>query len=198
MLFKQQATTWTSDDPDLWSVSLDIKCTTLYRESELLLADFISWFSFHIIFWDKQHFFKMLRPCPWARIHAPSQWETTLHCNIISHWLGAYKKLIPAWDLATWKVKIEPVTFCGWVVLQRKYMEYIRNHMVLGPFLVLLSLCNKSVGYVWVYVSGFFSQLSWELSDETYYVRHIEYTVGVWIHVLTDRSHELDFMSYLS
>ena len=23
---------------------------------------------------------------------APSQWETTLHCNVVSHWLGAYKK----------------------------------------------------------------------------------------------------------
>ena len=25
-------------------------------------------------------------------VNAPSQWETTLHCNIISHWLGAYTK----------------------------------------------------------------------------------------------------------
>ena len=24
------------------------------------------------------------------RLHALSQWEMTLHCNIISHWLGAY------------------------------------------------------------------------------------------------------------
>ena len=23
---------------------------------------------------------------------ASKQWETTLHCNIVSHWLGAYKK----------------------------------------------------------------------------------------------------------
>ena len=26
-------------------------------------------------------------------VHAPSQWETTLHCNVVSHWLGACKKL---------------------------------------------------------------------------------------------------------
>ena len=25
-------------------------------------------------------------------VYAPSQWETTLHCNIFSHWLGAYTK----------------------------------------------------------------------------------------------------------
>ena len=24
--------------------------------------------------------------------HVPSQWETTLHCNVVSHWLGAYTK----------------------------------------------------------------------------------------------------------
>ena len=23
-------------------------------------------------------------------VYAPSQWETTLHCNVVSHWLGAY------------------------------------------------------------------------------------------------------------
>ena len=26
-------------------------------------------------------------------VNAPSQWETMLHCNIVSHWLGAYTKL---------------------------------------------------------------------------------------------------------
>ena len=25
-------------------------------------------------------------------VNAPSQWETTLHCNVVSHWLGAYTK----------------------------------------------------------------------------------------------------------
>ena len=25
-------------------------------------------------------------------VHAPSQWETTLYCNVVSHWLGAYTK----------------------------------------------------------------------------------------------------------
>ena len=25
-------------------------------------------------------------------VYAPNQWEMTLHCNVISHWLGAYRK----------------------------------------------------------------------------------------------------------
>ena len=25
-------------------------------------------------------------------VYAPSQWETTLQCNVVSHWLGAYTK----------------------------------------------------------------------------------------------------------
>ena len=29
-------------------------------------------------------------------VYAPSQWEITLHCNVVSNWLGAYTK----WSLA--------------------------------------------------------------------------------------------------
>ena len=25
-------------------------------------------------------------------LHSPNQWETTLHCNVLSHWLGVYTK----------------------------------------------------------------------------------------------------------
>ena len=28
-------------------------------------------------------------------VYVPSQWETVLHCNTVSHWLGAYTELIP-------------------------------------------------------------------------------------------------------
>ena len=35
-------------------------------------------------------------------VYAPSQWETTLHCNVVSHWLGAYTK----WSLLSWKTSI--------------------------------------------------------------------------------------------
>ena len=26
-------------------------------------------------------------------VHVPTQWETMLHCNVFSHWLGAYTKM---------------------------------------------------------------------------------------------------------
>ena len=32
-------------------------------------------------------------------VYPPSQWETTLHCNVVSHWLGAYTK----WSLPRWQ-----------------------------------------------------------------------------------------------
>ena len=31
-------------------------------------------------------------------VHALCQWETMLHCNVVSHWLSAYTK----WSLLTW------------------------------------------------------------------------------------------------
>ena len=34
-------------------------------------------------------------------VYAPSQWEMTLQCNVISHWLGAYIKIIPVYGLST-------------------------------------------------------------------------------------------------
>ena len=27
-------------------------------------------------------------------VYVPSQWETTLHCNVVYHWLGAYKMIL--------------------------------------------------------------------------------------------------------
>ena len=44
-------------------------------------------------------------------VYAPSQWKTMLHCNIVSHWLGAYKK-IPVKIL--WSLRC---SFCGAISL---------------------------------------------------------------------------------
>ena len=49
--------------------------------------------------WSRDHFVNVL-----------SQWETTLHCNVVSHWLGAYTK----WSLRCtsdplWQGSIFPV-----------------------------------------------------------------------------------------
>ena len=35
-------------------------------------------------------------------VYVPSQWETTLHCNVVSHWLGTYIQ----WSLHTWNLAI--------------------------------------------------------------------------------------------
>ena len=42
--------------------------------------------------------------CRDLSVDVPSQWETTLHCNVISYWLGAYTKwsLTPA-ELGQWR-----------------------------------------------------------------------------------------------
>ena len=37
-------------------------------------------------------------------VHAPSQWETMLQCNVVSHWLGACTKLSRLYYLWSWYV----------------------------------------------------------------------------------------------
>ena len=34
--------------------------------------------------------YKHDKSCRYHFVYAPSQWETTLHCNVVSHWLGTY------------------------------------------------------------------------------------------------------------
>ena len=45
----------------------------------------------------------------------PSQWETMLHCNVVSHWLGAYTKwsLNPdvVWHLSIWSLLIQVMAY---------------------------------------------------------------------------------------
>ena len=36
--------------------------------------------------------FEILRVTRGHFVYVPSQWETTLHCNVVSHWLGACTK----------------------------------------------------------------------------------------------------------
>ena len=53
-------------------------------------------------------------------VHTPSQWETTLRCNVVSYWLGAYTQ----WSL---------LTSC---------LRY--------TFRNVASLCGGSIGYRWI------------------------------------------------
>ena len=67
---------------------------------------------------------------PWSAyagiMYAPNQWETTLQCNVVSHWQGAYTK----WSLHMWDTSIVIFSYkykislrkCGHV---RSYIEYI-------------------------------------------------------------------------
>ena len=43
---------------------------------------------------------QLLACCRDHSVYAPSQWETTLHCNVVSHWLSAYTK---------WSLHIGPI-----------------------------------------------------------------------------------------
>ena len=50
-------------------------------------------------------------------VNAPSQWETTLHCNVISQWLGAYTNdpwfvLRPGWLASPLLGYMVPATIC--------------------------------------------------------------------------------------
>ena len=36
--------------------------------------------------------------CRGLFVYAPSQWETTLHCNVVSHWQGSFTKWSLQWS----------------------------------------------------------------------------------------------------
>ena len=39
-------------------------------------------------------------------VYAPFHWETTLHCNVVSHWLGTYWSLMGELIGAKWRIYI--------------------------------------------------------------------------------------------
>ena len=57
-------------------------------------------------------------------VYGPSQWETTLHNNVISHWLGTYTK----WSLSV-----------GWFVLETRWV----NGMLASEFIPV------TISYIW-------------------------------------------------
>ena len=52
-----------------------------------------------------------LGACTRDFVYAPSQWETTLHCNVVPHWVGAYTK----WSLHIKWLYID--CFLRWILL---------------------------------------------------------------------------------
>ena len=62
--------------------------------------------------------------------YAPSQWETTLHCNVVSHWLGVYAK----WSLVGYETLSSTVWHHSRVIGCSKYsLGYRSVVMYYGP-----------------------------------------------------------------
>ena len=93
--------------------------------------------SYHKSWWGCSEWLK-------SRVHfvyAPSQWETTLHYKVGSHWLGAYTK---------WFLKVRDVLEAStWRYTISKHKWQIRQTLLFVihldreiPEYVMLSLCN--------------------------------------------------------
>ena len=68
---------------------------------------------------SSMQFVSQVTNCPWYEPHVtgnivyvPSQWAMMLHCNVVSHWLGAYTK---------WSGKLCDPAMSGWCTRQCKY-----------------------------------------------------------------------------
>ena len=73
-------------------------------------------------------------------LYAPSQWEMTLHCNVISHWLGAYMK----WSLWLWRYH-----FMGGVLvksdlaLSQLHLAWMEGPISHKIYEILLKFCKN-------------------------------------------------------
>ena len=66
---------------------------TTFSSAFFLMKSILFWFIFQ---WILFLIVQLTRRQHWFRDHfvyAPSQWETTLQCNVVSHWMGPYTKL---------------------------------------------------------------------------------------------------------
>ena len=89
------------------------------------------WTELQIISFKKIHL-KMSVKCRVYFVYAPSQLETTLQCNVYSHWLGTLKKMIlengghfvpaPMWNVS-WQPSTQHVT-------HRLYLQYRCQHII--------------------------------------------------------------------
>ena len=68
-------------------------------------------------------------------VYVPSQWETTLQCNIVSHWLGAYTK-----RSLNMLQNLTIVVFTYLLVFTEQIMffKFIANILVLSVFRMLI------------------------------------------------------------
>ena len=97
--YRQQAITWTNDD----SVH---RCISASPElNEFTYFNWLLWYVYNISFHLHLMTYFLVPACfstQWWRniqttyrdhfVYAPNQWETTLQCNVVSHWLGAFTR----------------------------------------------------------------------------------------------------------
>ena len=120
--------------------------------------------------WDQHH----LRSTWWGThpliqnhfVNAPSQWETTLQCNVVSHWLGAFTK----WTLPIW---IEmAVEYRGLGVTKAPFVNFSITRCSISDFVKYL-LDPLDHIHIW--------QVSWPLS---WYSRENQwFDIYIYIHI---------------
>ena len=88
-------------------------------------------------------------------VNAPSQWEMTLHCNVVSHWLGAYTK----WSLKTWIGPCSGEAWC-WIKCRPPTQLLFRLAYADKKLSSLLSNFYKNVFIAW-YLIRIFHRESW-------------------------------------
>ena len=83
-----------------------------------------------------------------SSVYAPSQWETTLHCNVVSHWLGAYIVISVPADVSALQAARVP-----WdsAVLQLRHKQRVFMHGHQG-WNVRHGLCHIYMIYVYIWV----------------------------------------------
>ena len=71
--------------------------------------DMYTWFSICcvLLWFDKSYFALILKGFTEVILYAPNQWETTLQCNVVSHWLRACRE----WPLVIPLAMRQPCAF---------------------------------------------------------------------------------------
>ena len=84
-------------------------------------------------------------------VYAPDQWETMLHCNVVSHWLGAYTK----WSLEMMLMQaFNPMDVQFWLEYVHLSMSAV-NISILYSDAILVLWCLKSLA-TWLLCSSWF------------------------------------------
>ena len=83
--------------------------------------------------WFRWAIYQAISSCRNQSRYAPSQWETLLHCNYISHWLGTYldwslqqKNMIIFISLCFWTLNRAKTAIITWLFISNNCYVYHR------------------------------------------------------------------------